>query len=117
MKDLTQGSIRHHIIAMATPITIGMLVQTLYFMIDLYFVSRLGTDDIAGVSAAGAVVLLVMALTQMLSVGTMAPISRAVGAKDRAGANLVFNQSLLLALACTLLTLVVGALGDRKSVV
>ena len=111
MKDLTQGSVRRHIIAMATPITIGMLVQTLYFMVDLYFVSRLGTDDIAGVSAAGAVVLLVMALTQMLSVGTMAPISRAVGAKDRAGANLVFNQSLLLALACTLLTLVAGALG------
>ncbi len=114
MKDLTQGSIRRHIVAMATPITIGMLVQTLYYLVDLYFVSRLGTDEVAGVSAAGAVVLLVMALTQMLSVGTMAPISRAVGAKDRGEANLVFNQSLLLALACTVLTLVAGAFGIAR---
>ncbi len=114
MKDLTQGSIRRHIIAMATPITVGMLVQTLYYLVDLWFVSRLGTDDVAGVSAAGAVVLLVMALTQMLSVGTMAPIARAVGAKDRGMANLVFNQSLLLALAMTLLTLVAGVLGIAR---
>jgi putative MATE family efflux protein len=114
MKDLTQGSIRRHIVAMATPITIGMLVQTLYYLIDLWFVARLGTDDVAGVSAAGAVVVLVMALTQMLSVGTMAPISRAVGAKDRAGANLVFNQSLLLAAACMLLTLAAGGFGIAR---
>lgn len=114
MKDLTQGSIRRHIVAMSLPITVGMLVQTLYFMIDLWFVSRLGTDEVAGVSAAGAVVLLVMALTQMLSVGTMATMARAVGAKDQAGANAVFNQSLLLAAACTLVTLVAGASGIAR---
>ena len=36
MKDLTQGSVRGHILAMAAPIAIGMLVQTLYFLVDLY---------------------------------------------------------------------------------
>ena len=41
MRDLTQGSIRGHLIAMAIPITVGMLVQTLYLMVDLYFVSGL----------------------------------------------------------------------------
>jgi Na+-driven multidrug efflux pump len=70
MKDLTQGSIRGHILRMAAPIAVGMLVQTLYFLVDLYFVSRLGSDALAGVSLAGNAVLLVMALTQVLSVGT-----------------------------------------------
>lgn len=108
MKDLTQGSIRGHIVAMAAPIAVGMLVQTLYFLVDLYFVSRLGADALAGVSLAGNAVLIVLALTQVLAVGTVALISHAVGAKDRARANLVFNQSLGVALLCTLLTVLLG---------
>jgi putative MATE family efflux protein len=108
MKDLTQGSIRGHILAMAAPIAIGMFVQTLYFLVDLYFVSRLGAEPLAGVSAGGNAVMIVMALTQVLSVGTVALISHAVGAKDKLRANLVFNQSLSLALLCMLLTIVLG---------
>lgn len=53
MKDLTQGSIPKHVIEMALPMAIGMLVQTLYFLVDLYFVGRLGDVALAGVSAAG----------------------------------------------------------------
>jgi Na+-driven multidrug efflux pump len=39
MKDLTQGSIPRHVIEMAVPLAIGMLVQTLYLLVDLYFVA------------------------------------------------------------------------------
>jgi len=111
MKDLTQGPIRGHIIAMAAPIAIGMLVQTLYFLVDLYFVSRLGSDAVAGVSAGGNAVMITIALTQMLSVGTVSLISHAVGAKDQPRAQLVFNQSLGLAAACTLFAVVLGLVG------
>ncbi len=45
MKDLTQGSIPKHIVEMAVPMGVGMLVQTLYYLVDLYFVGDLG--DIA----------------------------------------------------------------------
>ena len=90
------------------PMAIGMLVQTLYFLVDLYFVSRLGDAAIAGVGAAGTVTFIVMGLTQMLGVGTVALIAQAVGRKDQPDANLIFNQSLILALICTLLTLLAG---------
>jgi len=113
MKDLTQGPIRGHIVTMALPTMVGMLVQTLYFMVDLYFVSGLGQDAIAGVSAAGNVMMLVVALTQMLSVGTVTLIAHAVGAKDQPRAVVVFNQSLLLAAACAVLTLVAGYAGAQ----
>jgi len=108
MRDLTQGSIRGHLIAMAIPITVSMLVQTLYLMVDLYFVSGIGKEAVAGVAAAGNVTMLVMALTQMLGVGTVALVAQALGAKDSARASRVFRQSLLLGLACVAANVVLG---------
>ena len=51
MKDLTAHSIGKHILQMALPIAAGMLFQTLYVLIDLYFVAHLGDAAIAGVGA------------------------------------------------------------------
>jgi putative MATE family efflux protein len=108
MKDLTQGSIPRHILAMAMPVAAGMLLQTLYYLIDLYFVSRLGDAAIAGVSAAGNIYFAIFALTQMLGVGTTTLVSHAVGRKDRGEANHVFNQSVSLALLLTAITVAGG---------
>lgn len=105
MHDLTQGSITRHLIRLAVPIAAGMVFQTLYYLVDLYFVARLGDAAIAGVSAAGNVQFIIMALTQVLGIGTMVLIAHAVGRKDRADANLVFNQSLLMAAGCAVLVL------------
>ncbi len=110
MKDLTQGPVTRLLVAMAVPIAIGMLFQTLYFLVDLYFVARLGDAAIAGVSTAGTISFVILALTQMLGVGTVALVSHAVGRKDQAEANLVFNQSVLLSAICGVLTLAAGFL-------
>lgn len=113
MHDLTRGPIPRHLLLMAAPIAIGMLFQMLYYLIDLYFVAQLGEAAIAGVGAAGNLQFLVMAATQVLGVGTMALIANAVGRRDAADANLVFNQGLSLALVFTVGTLVAGYLfGD-----
>ena len=112
MRDLTEGSIARHLIALALPIAIGMLFQMLYFLIDLYFVAQLGEAAIAGVGAAGNVQFLAMALTQVLAIGTMALIAHASGRRDADDANLVFNQGLVLALACMALVLVGGYAGS-----
>ncbi|WP_434634783.1 MATE family efflux transporter [Chromobacterium sp. CV08] len=108
MKDLTQGPLIRHILTMAIPIAIGMIFQTLYYLIDLYFIGGLGANALAGVGAAGNATFLVLALTQVLGVGTVALISQAVGRKDREEANIIFNQSLTLALVCGLAVLVLG---------
>ena len=108
MKDLTQGSITRQLIALSVPIGVGMLFQTLYFLIDLYFVSRIGDAAVAGVSSAGTAGFIILGLTQMLGVGTVALVSHAAGRKDRTAANLVFNQSVVLALICGIGTLLAG---------
>jgi putative MATE family efflux protein len=108
MKDLTDSSIVKNILQMALPIAAGMFFQTLYFLIDLYFVAGLGDAAIAGVGAAGNVMFVVFAVTQVLGVGTVTLISHAAGRKDQADANLVFNQSLSLAAGCAVFTLALG---------
>ncbi len=110
MHDLTQGSIPRHLVRLAVPIAAGMVFQTLYYLVDLYFVAQLGDAAIAGVSAAGNVQFIIMALTQVLGIGTMVLIAHATGRKDRADANLVFNQSLLMAAGCAAVELAGGNL-------
>ncbi len=108
MHDLTKGPISGHIVRLSAPIAAGMLFQTLYYLVDLYFVSRLGGTAIAGVSAAGNVQFIILAVTQILGVGTMVLVSHASGRKDREDANLIYNQSLVMAALCAGLTAVVG---------
>jgi len=108
VKDLTQGPIARQLVVLAVPIAAGMVFQTLYFLVDLYFVAQLGGAAIAGVSTAGTFTFVTLALTQVLGVGTVALVSQAAGRKDRNEANLIFNQSVLLSAICGLLTLVGG---------
>jgi putative MATE family efflux protein len=107
LRDLTTGSIGGHLLRMAAPIAAGMVFQTAYFLVDLYFVAHVGAAAIAGVGAAGNIVFLVLALTQMLAAGALALLSHAVGRKDQTEANLIFNQaSALGALLCVATILV-----------
>jgi putative MATE family efflux protein len=108
MQDLTKGSITGHIISMSIFIGLGMLFQTLYFLVDLYFVSRLGSSAIAGVSAAGVSSFLVMGASQLVAVGAMSLIAQAVGRKDSSDANMVSGQALSLSLLFGVITVVLG---------
>jgi len=93
MHDLTKGSIVRNLLRMTGMMLVGMVFQTLYFLVDLYFVGRLGKAAVAAVSLSGNIMFVVFAATQMLAVGTTALISHASGRKDRAEANLIFNQA------------------------
>jgi putative MATE family efflux protein len=75
---------------------VGMIFQTLYVLVDLYWVGRLGTEAVAAVGLSTNLMFIVLAITQMLGVGTTTLVSHAVGRKDRDHALLVFNQSQVL---------------------
>jgi putative MATE family efflux protein len=103
MQDLTTGPVTRHLLKTTGFMLVTMVFQTLYFLIDLYWVGRLGPEAVAAVGIAGNLSFVVLALTQMLGVGTTTVVSHAVGRKDRAQAMFLFNQSQVL-------TMVVGAL-------
>src|SRR3954468_17715507 len=103
MKDMTQGSVTRHLLHMASFMAVSMLVQTLYLLADLYWVGRLGKEAIAAVGLSGNLMMLVMALSQMLGVGTTTAIAQAAGRKDQSSAEVAFNQSIVLSLFVALL--------------
>ena len=114
MKDLTLGSIPKHLLTMALPMMIGMFVQTLYFLVDLYFVGQLGASALAGLSLAGNAMFLIFALTQIINIGTATLISHAVGAKNQQDANNTFNQSMMLSTVIGVLVCIMGYLGAEN---
>ena len=97
MQDLTTGSISRHLLTTASFMLVTMIFQTLYFLVDLYWVGSLGKEAVAGVGVAGNLTFIVLAVSQMLAVGTTTLISHAVGQRNEPRALLVFNQSQVLA--------------------
>jgi len=110
MQDLTTGSITRHLLKTASFMLVTMIFQTLYFLIDLYWVGRLGKEAVAAVAIAGNLTFIVLAVSQMLGVGATALVSHAAGGKDHARALRVFNQSQVLSLVVGVAFLVVGML-------
>lgn len=108
MQDLTTGPITRHLLKTTSFMLVTMVFQTLYFLVDLYWVGRLGTSAVAAVGIAGNWTFIVLALTQMLGVGTTTVVSHAVGRKDHAQATVLFNQSQVLAMVTGLAFLIVG---------
>jgi putative MATE family efflux protein len=110
MQDLTQGSVIRHLLGMAAFMVVSMAVQTLYLLADLYWVGRLGREAIAAVGVAGNLMMVVLALTQTLAVGTTTLIAQAAGRKDQAHAERAFNQAITMSLLIGFAFCVVGLL-------
>ncbi len=107
MQDLTTGSITRHLLKTASFMLVTMVFQTLYFLIDLYWVGQLGSQAVAGVAVAGNLTFIVLAVSQMLGVGATALVSHATGRKDQDRALLVFNQSQVLSAVVGVVFLIV----------
>ena len=108
MQDLTKGSISSHLLKTASFMLVTMVFQTLYFLVDLYWVGRLGKEAVAGVGVAGNLTFIVLAISQMLGVGTTTLVSHAAGQRNKERALLVFNQSQVLSTLVGALFLVVS---------
>ncbi|AHG88649.1 MATE efflux family protein [Gemmatirosa kalamazoonensis] len=111
MANLTSGPVTRHLLKTTSFMLVTMVFQTLYFLVDLYWVGRLGTDAVAAVGIAGNLNFVVLALTQMLGVGTTTLVSHAAGRGDHEHALLAFNQSQVLAMLTGLGVLVAGLAG------
>ena len=110
MQDLTKGPISAHLLKTTSFMLVTMIFQTLYFLVDLYWVGRISTDAVAAVAIAGNLTFIVLALTQALGVGTTTLVSHAAGRKDHEHGLLVFNQSQVLSMIFGIGVFAVGML-------
>src|SRR5262245_5122860 len=108
MQDLTSGPLVRHLLKTTGFMLVTMVVQTLYYLVDLYWVGRLGPQAVAAVGVSGNLMFVVLAVSQMLAVGATALVSHATGRKDRDHALLIFNQAQVLSMLAGVVFLILG---------
>jgi putative MATE family efflux protein len=107
-RDLTEGSIVAAIVILAIPMILEMGMESLFAIVDIFFVSKLGADAIAVVGLTESVLALVYAVAVGLSIGATATVARRVGEKDTEGAARTATHVVYLGL---LVSAVMGVIG------
>ena len=97
--DPTRGPIGRAVILLAVPMVLEMVMESLFAVVDIYFVSRLGDEAMAGVALTESVLALIYTAAIGLSIGVTAVVSRRIGGGDQEGASRAAAQAILLGLA------------------
>ena len=106
--DPTSGPVLDAIILLAVPMVLEMVMESVFAVVDIFFVARLGAEAVAGVALTEAVLTLVYTLAMGLSIGVTAMVARRTGERDPDAAGEATGQSILVGAAAAL---VIGVLG------
>jgi putative MATE family efflux protein len=100
--DYTQGSIGRAVLLLAVPMMLEMAMESLFAVVDVYFVSSLGASAVATVGLTESVLTLVYAVAIGLSMGTTAFVARRVGEKNPREAADAAVQAIIVALGASI---------------
>jgi putative MATE family efflux protein len=107
-QDFTKGDLNRAIFLLAIPMILEMCMESLFGIVDSFFVSRLGADAMATVGLTESLLTLIFGVAIGLSMSTTAFVARRVGEHDNEGAADAAVQSIILGI---LVSAVVGAIG------
>ena len=105
-QDYTQGSLNRAILLLAVPMVLEMVLESLFAVVDVFWVGRLGANAVATVGLTESMLSLVFAVAMGLSLSTTAMVARRIGEKDREGAAVAAVQAIALGL---IVSLAIGA--------
>lgn len=106
--DYTSGSMRRALLLLAIPMVLEMGMESVFVLVDIFFVARLGADAVSAVGLTESVLTLLYAAAIGLSFGATALVARRIGEKDVDAARVVAAQVIGVGFA---LALVIGVLG------
>jgi len=101
-RDYTSGPVGRAILLLAIPMVLEMAMQSLFTVVDAYFVGKIGSNALAIVGLGDSLISLVFAVAVGLSMGTTAMVARRIGEGKREEAARATTQAIIL---CTLLSL------------
>lgn len=107
-QDFTSGSLRRAIFLLSVPMVLEMLMEAIFAVVDIYFVSKLGSEAVATVGLTESLITIVYAIGVGLSMATTALVSRRIGEKDPERAARAAFQSILTGLAVSVLIAIPG---------
>ena len=107
-RDYTQGNLSKAIFLLAIPMILELSLESVFAVVDIFFVSKLGQHAIATVGLTEAVISLVYSIAIGLSTAATAVVARRIGEKDPEAASHAAAQSLIIALIATLFASILG---------
>lgn len=106
--DYTKGSIRHAIVLLAVPMILELSLESVFAVVDMFFVGRLGENAIATVGLTESVVTIVYSIAIGLSTAATAMVARRIGEKNEDGAAYAGVQIVIMSLMVTVVISVIG---------
>jgi putative MATE family efflux protein len=106
--DYTEGPIGRAIFLLAVPMVLETVMESVFAVVDVFFVSRLGADAVATVGLTESMMVLVYSLAMGLGIGATATVARRIGERDAEGGAHAAAQAILLGL---IVSAVLGVLG------
>jgi putative MATE family efflux protein len=110
--DYTKGSIGRAILLLSVPMVLEMAMESLFGLVDVFFVAHLGADATATVGVTESIFTLVFAAALGLGMATTATVARRIGEKDPEGAAVAGVQSIALGI---IVSVVLGVIGVSKA--
>ncbi len=107
-QDFTQGPIGRAVLLLAIPMVLEMSMESLFGIVDVYFVAALGEDAVATVGLTESLLTILFALAIGLSMSTTAIVARRTGEKDPEGAARTAAQAITIGIALSAAIAVVG---------
>ncbi|HEX5230038.1 MAG TPA: MATE family efflux transporter [Bryobacteraceae bacterium] len=107
-QDFTEGAIGRAIVLLAVPMVLEMCMESLFGVVDVFWVSRLGADAVATVGLTETALTVIFVIALGLSMGATALVARRIGEKDEHAAGLVAVQAIIIGLVVSTTTAVFG---------
>lgn len=113
-RDFTETTAGRAIFILAIPMILEMIMESVFAVVDIFFVSKLGADAVATVGITESAMTIVYAIGMGLSVATTALVSRRIGEKNKKDAGEVAFQAILAGLFISLLIAVPGVIFSKQ---
>ncbi len=113
-QDYTNGSIRKAVILLSIPMILEMMMESIFAIVDIFYVSRVSVNAVATIGLTESVVTLIYAVAIGLSMAATAIVARRIGEKDRKGASEAAVQVILLGIFVALIISAIGVIYPKE---